>query len=153
MSFNRAYLEGWGRPTSLLARPGKSSRRRGLAQGHPSSSKTWGAAPPGGQRVSPHQVSPGPSGHCKGTRCPENWSLRSCLPCHLLGNRARGQQPHAGAWAAPALRGAGAASVCACTCKSCCMHTNASPHTEPVQQAPGQLVQGQLCPSDPAFAC
>lgn len=43
--------------------------------------KTWGAAPPGGQR-GPPQVSSDPFGHHTGRRCPKSWSLWLCLPCH-----------------------------------------------------------------------
>lgn len=118
-------LEGWGRPGSLLARAGKSSRGPGLAQGHPSSSKTWGAAPPGGQQGPSPRVTRSfwPPHRDKVPQELEPMALPSLSP---LGNRAEGRQPHPGVWAAPALRDAGAMSACGCT--RCCTHTNASLH-------------------------
>jgi len=134
------YLEGWGRPGSLLARGVKSSRRPGLAQGrskHGVQLHLVGSEPPSSVTKSlwpPHRD--------KATQELEPMALLSLSP---LGNRAKrtATSPRdLGCW--------GSTSPWMHTL----LHTHRciSMHREPVQQALGQLVQSQPCPRDPAFA-
>lgn len=95
------YPEGRGRPGPPFPRVGKNIRRAELVLSHPSSSKTRGAAPPGGQRSSP-RASPGPHGHQH--RDPRTEAYGSAFPItgESLGTGASGRRPHSRARTVPA---------------------------------------------------
>lgn len=126
-TFRCALPGGLGKarvPPCQEGKEGKRSRRPGLAQGHPSSIKTWGAAPSGGQPAPPkfHQV---PLATTRRKRTPRAGAYGSAFPV-TIGKQSQGMQPRPRAWNAPALRNAEATLTCGCT--RCCECAAASAH-------------------------
>lgn len=112
---------------SLLARIRKRSKRSGLAQGHPSSIKTWGAAPSGGQPAPPKCLQ-FPLAITQRQRTPRAGAYGSAFPV-TIGKQNQGIQPCPSAGNAPALRNAEAALTCGCTRFCKCAAASAHAHS------------------------